>query len=133
MGRALRAAVGGLVYHVLNRANRRQTLFEQAGDYEAFERVLAEAQEQYPVPLLAYCVMPNHWHLVLAPQQDRHLSRFVGWLTLPDARFQTQGSRRSTSQFLTVTLEVCEQVSMPLPPSSRARGVCKLPAELSVT
>jgi putative transposase len=74
--------VGGLVYHVLNRANRRATLFEEAGDYQAFHRVVAAAQGEHPVPLLAYCVMPNHWHLVLAPQNDGDLSRFVGWLTL---------------------------------------------------
>jgi putative transposase len=82
MGRAPRAAVGGVIYHVLNRANLRRTLFEHSGDYEAFERVLAEAQAECPVPLLGYCVMPNHWHLVLAPVGDGDLSRFVGWLTL---------------------------------------------------
>jgi putative transposase len=34
------------------------------------------------MPILAYCVMPNHWHLVLRPKRDGDLSRFVGWLTL---------------------------------------------------
>jgi putative transposase len=82
MGRALRADAGGLVYHVLNRANARLPLFEKDGDYEAFERVLAEAQQEYGTRVLAYCVMPNHWHLMLWPQRDRELSRFTGWLTL---------------------------------------------------
>lgn len=82
MGRALRAAAGGLVYHVLNRANARATLFEQPGDYLAFEKVLGQAGERYAVDLLAYCVMPNHWHLVLRPRRDGELSRYVGWLTL---------------------------------------------------
>jgi putative transposase len=82
MDRAPRAAVGGLVYHVLNRANARHTLFVAPADYAAFEQVLAEAQDQCPVALLGYCVMPNHWHLVLAPEKDGDLSRFVGWLTL---------------------------------------------------
>jgi putative transposase len=82
MGRALRAAVGGLIYHVLNRSNGRWPLFDKPGDYEAFERVLAEAQQEHPLPLLAYCVLPNHWHLVVAPEADGDLSRFVGWLTL---------------------------------------------------
>jgi putative transposase len=82
MGRPLRNAVGGLVYHALNRANGRLRLFAKPADYEAFERVLAEAQQEHPVPLLAYCVMPNHWHLVLAPRQDGDLSRLLGWLTL---------------------------------------------------
>ena len=40
MGRPKRAADGGLIYHVLNRANARMTIFKKAADYEAFERVL---------------------------------------------------------------------------------------------
>jgi putative transposase len=82
MGRALRAAAGGLVYHVLIRANGRLPLFEKDGDYQAFERVLAEARGYCDVLLLAYCVMPNHWHLVVRPRGDGDLSRFIGWLTL---------------------------------------------------
>lgn len=82
MGRPLRIAPGGLVYHVLNRANRRQPLFENEGDYAAFERVLAAACERVSMRVLAYCLMPNHWHLVLWPRGDGDLSRFMGWLTL---------------------------------------------------
>jgi putative transposase len=82
MGRPLRTTPGGLVYHVLNRANARQPLFNTDGDYAAFERVLAEACHRIPMRILAYCLMPNHWHLVLWPQGDGDLSHFVGWLTL---------------------------------------------------
>jgi len=70
------------VYHVLNRSNGRLPLFESDGDYWAFETVLAEAVARTPMRLLAYCVMPNHWHLVLWPEHDGDLSRCVGWLTL---------------------------------------------------
>lgn len=65
MGRPLRTAPGGLVYHVLNRANGRRPLFDHEGDYAVFERVLAEACQRLPMRLLSYCLMPNHWHLVL--------------------------------------------------------------------
>jgi putative transposase len=82
MGRPHRAAEGGYVYHVLNRANARMTIFEDDGDYEAFEKVLAQAVERTKTRLLAYCVMPNHWHLIVWPRKDGELSRFVGWLTL---------------------------------------------------
>jgi putative transposase len=82
MGRPHRAAEGGFVYHVLNRANARMTIFENDGDYEAFEKVLAEAVERTQTRLLAYCLMPNHWHLVVWPRENGELSRFVGWLTL---------------------------------------------------
>lgn len=82
MGRPLRTAPGGMVYHVLNRANARMTLFEDDGDYAGFERVLAQACERVSMRLLAYCVMPNHWHLVVWPRQDGALARFMNWLTL---------------------------------------------------
>jgi putative transposase len=78
----LRHAQAGFVYHVLNRSNARLPLFRKHGDYAAFERVLAEAHARVRVPLLAYCLMPNHWHLLLWPQTDDQLSDFVGWLTL---------------------------------------------------
>jgi len=52
-------------------------------DYAAFERVLAEAVQRVPgVRLCAYCLMPNHWHLVVWPRDDGQLSKFVGWLSL---------------------------------------------------
>jgi putative transposase len=58
------------------------TLFEDDGDYSAFERVLAQACHRVAMRLLAYCVMPNHWHLVVWPRADGDLSRFMNWLTL---------------------------------------------------
>lgn len=82
MGRPLRAAEGGWVYHVLNRANARLPIFERPADYEAFERILAEGVERYQPRLLAYCLMPNHWHLLVWPDKNGLLSRFVGWITL---------------------------------------------------
>jgi putative transposase len=82
MPRRLRVTDGGLVYHALNRSNGRLRLFETDGDYLAFEAVLAEAMARTPLRLIAYCIMPNHWHLVLWPEADGALSDFVGWLTL---------------------------------------------------
>ncbi len=82
MGRALRTVAGGFAYHVLNRANARMRIFYKPEDYEAFERILVEAVRRTKMRLLSYCVMPNHWHLVLWPRKDEDLSTFVGWLTL---------------------------------------------------
>jgi REP element-mobilizing transposase RayT len=81
MPRGARNAPGGLVYHALNRAVARLPLFEKDGDFAAFERVLAEALEEHPTRLLASCLMPDHWHLVLWPQKDDELTAFVRWLT----------------------------------------------------
>jgi putative transposase len=82
MGRPLRAAPGGFVYHALNRANARQLIFQRDEDYQAFERILAEVQERVGMRILAYCLMPNHWHLVLWPRREGELSAFMRLLTL---------------------------------------------------
>ena len=81
MPRQPRAAPGGLVYHALNRAVARLPLFQKDGDYDAFERVLAEALHEHSTRILAYCVMPNHWHFVLWPRHDGELTAFLRWLT----------------------------------------------------
>jgi len=82
MPRRPRAASGGYVYHVLNRAVGRATLFDKPTDYLAFAKVLRQAQDWLPVRLLAYCVLPNHWHLVLWPAHDGDLSEHLRWLTV---------------------------------------------------
>ena len=86
MGRTLRAAEGGWVYHVLNRANARRPIFKKSGDYSAFEAILEAGVERYDMRLLAYCLMGNHWHLLLWPKADGDLSRFMGWITLTHAQ-----------------------------------------------
>ena len=70
------------MYHVLNRANAKRKIFERDRDYLAFERVLAEVQERVPMRILAWCVMPNHWHLLLWPRQDGDLSNYMRLATL---------------------------------------------------
>ena len=87
MPRKPRRDVGGLVYHVLNRRVGRGRLFFADGDYAAFEKVLAQAAERFPaVALLSYCLMPNHWHLVLWTRRDGILSRYMQWLTTTHMR-----------------------------------------------
>ncbi|MBI2809038.1 MAG: transposase [Planctomycetes bacterium] len=86
MARRPRQAPGGYVYHVLNRAVGRFTIFEKATDYEAFVRVLAEALDWVDVRLLSYCIMPNHWHLAVWPEKDGDLSEFMRWLTVTHTR-----------------------------------------------
>jgi putative transposase len=84
MPRPPRVDVGGYAYHVLNRSVGRRTIFRRNADFIAFEHVLAEAIERSAgdVELLAYCLMGNHWHLVLHTTADGALSPFMQWLTL---------------------------------------------------
>lgn len=86
MPRRGRSAPGGRVYHVLNRANGRRTLFGKDADYAAFERVLEQAVDRLPMRVLGWCLMPNHWHLVLWPEADGQLSAFMQWLTVTHAQ-----------------------------------------------
>ena len=81
MPRITRVDVGGEVYHVLNRANARVQIFDNNQDYQQFEEILEEAVEKFSMRLLAYCIMPNHWHLVLHPKQDGDLQQFMSWLS----------------------------------------------------
>ena len=94
MPRTARAVEAGLIYHVLNRGNGRMRLFHKAEDYAAFERVLAEGLERYPVDLLTYCVMPNHWHLVVRPRTDEALGRWLGWVGVTHVRRQHEQHHR---------------------------------------
>src|SRR5437868_13569395 len=81
MPRRPRIAPGGIVYHVLNRGVARLPLFEKPADYAAFLRVLAAALDECPMRILAFVLMPNHWHFVLWPQGDGDLTAFTRWLT----------------------------------------------------
>ncbi|MCH7688759.1 MAG: transposase, partial [Planctomycetes bacterium] len=45
------------------------------------EEILEQAVEEYEMRLLAYCLMPNHWHLVLYPKHDGDMGSFMSWLT----------------------------------------------------
>ena len=82
MPRCPRVATGDLAYHVLNRRVGRLPLFEKSADYVAFEKILAEAHAQTRIRITAYCLMPNHWHLLLWPRQDGELSEVLRWMTV---------------------------------------------------
>jgi putative transposase len=88
---------GGFVYHVLNRSNARVEMFSTEDDYAAFERVLEEAFRREPLRILGYCVMPDHWQLVVWPTdgKDRQVSEFLRWLTVTHT--QRWNAQRQTS------------------------------------
>ncbi len=86
MPRTARASVGNICYHVLNRGNNRDTVFHKVGDYGAFLKLLNQANERVDMRLLAFCLMPNHFHLVAWPRNDGDLSRWMQWLTTSHVR-----------------------------------------------
>jgi putative transposase len=80
MPRIRRACPPGAALHVLNRGNNRRTIFHKRGDYRAFLRLMAEAQRRVAMPVLAYCLMPNHFHFVVVPESAVALSAYMRWL-----------------------------------------------------
>lgn len=77
MPRTGRIAAGGVCYHVLCRGNARQIVFPAERDYEEFARLLADHGEAAGARLLAWCLMPNHVHLVFWPREEGELGRFM--------------------------------------------------------
>lgn len=86
MPRTSRQIEAGIIYHVLNRGNARQKFFRKDADFLAFLGILREALQRFPVDLLAFCLMGNHWHLLLRPRTDKALSEMMAWLTVTHAR-----------------------------------------------
>jgi putative transposase len=86
MPRRPRAYLQGRIFHVMNRGARRQRLFDDPDDYDAFVRLLAKSLRGQNVELFAYCVMPNHWHLVIGAAEPRELSALMHRLTTTHSR-----------------------------------------------
>ncbi len=86
MPRTARASVGNLCYHVLNRGNGRQRVFQRDADYAAFLELIAAASERLPLRVVGLCLMPNHFHLLLWPHEDGDLSRWMQWLLTSHVR-----------------------------------------------
>ena len=96
MPRAARFAPGGFCYHVINRGNLRARVFHNDGDYRRFLALMVEAGERVDMRMLAYCLMPNHFHLVLWPAEGGALGRWMQWLMTSQVRrhhkvHQTEG------------------------------------------
>ena len=82
MGRSPRLIADGLVYHALNRGNNREAVFTDEADFVAFLQALAKTQQRYPFRLYGYCLMTNHFHLLLEPEAGQSISRILQSLTV---------------------------------------------------
>lgn len=74
------------MFHVLNRGVARMQLFEEAGDHQAFERVMEETLKEVPMRICAYCAMPSHWHMLCWPEKNGELATFMQRLTITHVR-----------------------------------------------
>ena len=96
MGRLPRTIDDGLVYHALNRGNNRADVFHDDDDRVAFLEALAKTKDRYPFRLFGYCLMTNHFHLLLRPEAGQSISRILQSLTITHTwryhkRHQTSG------------------------------------------
>lgn len=78
MTRIPRLVVPGFAHHVTQRGNRRQVTFFRAFDYEIYRQLLAEQCQKASVSIWAYCLLPNHVHLIAVPETSASLARAVG-------------------------------------------------------
>ena len=78
MARIARVIVPGLPHHVTQRGNRREPIFFEDGDQEVYRDLLAEQVRKRGVEVWAYCLMPNHVHLILTPSDEAGLGLAVG-------------------------------------------------------
>jgi len=82
MGRPPRLIADGLSYHALNRGNNRARVFAHPADFQQFLQALGQTQERSPFRLYAYCLMSNHFHLVVEPDAAQNISRILQSLTV---------------------------------------------------
>ena len=77
MGRSLRPNDEGLTFHALSRGNNGDAVFLDDGDFHAFLHALARTQLRYPFRLYGYCLMTNHFHLLLRPEAGVAIGRIM--------------------------------------------------------
>jgi putative transposase len=78
MARIARVVAPGIPHHVTQRGNRRQQAFFYDADYQAYLELMSEWCAKFKVQILAYCLMPNHVHLIAVPETKDSLNRAIG-------------------------------------------------------
>jgi len=78
MARLARLVVSGMPHHVTQRGNRREETFFCDDDYQAYLDLMAEWCGEHRVAVWAYCLMPNHVHLIVVPKSEDGLRRAIG-------------------------------------------------------
>lgn len=77
MARLARVVLPDLPHHVTQRGNRRQEVFLREPDYSTYLAILSEFTERFGVQVWAYCLMPNHVHIVAVPHEPENLTKAI--------------------------------------------------------
>ena len=78
MARLARVVIPGIPHHITQRGNRRQQVFFQEDDYDAYLELMTDWCRKSGVEVWAYCLMPNHVHLIALPQSEDSLAKGIG-------------------------------------------------------
>ena len=95
MPRIPRGEMVGGIYHIINRGNMKMQVFDDTEDYEYFLKLLEIASKREQVEIHAYCLMLNHFHLLLIPKEAKSLSRFMQWVMTSHVRYYHKKNRTS--------------------------------------
>lgn len=78
MARIARVVIPGIPHHITQRGNRRQKVFFRDGDYDIYLDLMSEWCRKSDVAIWAYCLMPNHVHLIAMPSSGKSLAQAIG-------------------------------------------------------
>jgi len=81
MPRGARILVENACYHIFNRGNQKRSIFLDAADYQRYLFLLKLYKSKYKVKLYGWCLMPNHFHLIVEPKHSETLEKFMQSLT----------------------------------------------------
>lgn len=95
MPRIPRGETAGGIYHIINRGNMKMQVFDDMEDYEYFLELLEKASKRENVEIHAYCLMPNHFHLLLIPKETNSLSRLMQWVMTSHVRYYHKKNKTS--------------------------------------
>ena len=93
MARPLRIEYPGAFYHVISRGNAGETLFTDERDKDKFLEYLAKCLERFTIRIHTYCLMSNHYHLLIETPQS-NLSRAIQWLNVSYSVYFNKKQRR---------------------------------------
>src|SRR4030042_6075966 len=82
MPRIARIVGAGYLHHIVQRGNNREKVFLDQGDYQTYLSLLAKYSEKKIAPILVYCLMPNHVHLLVKPSEQDALPKMMQGVTL---------------------------------------------------
>ena len=83
------------IYHIINRGNMRMQIFDDHDDYEYFLDLLKKGAKKEKIAIHAYCLLPNHFHLLLSPQHEGSLSRMMQWVMTSHVRYYHRKNKTS--------------------------------------